>query len=174
MATIVSGASAYLTPAQFLRYYDQRTVAELLSDSSTKVIDVIGNPYLAEMLQAASGQVEAAALKGGRYQAEDLTALAAGTSNSSFYLRKLVAGIVMNDLRSRRARTGEDSLEQYKWALDALKALRQGEEIFGFVENQTAATTQSDPDNATTRQQRSGISINASPYFGVRGGDRRY
>jgi hypothetical protein len=174
MATIVSGASAYLTGAQFLRYYDSRTVAELLSDSSTKVLDPAGNAYMLELLQAASGQVEASARKGGRYESTDLTALAAGSTNGAFYLRKLVAGVAMQDLRSRRARVGEDLLEQFKWVRDALKALRQGEEIFGFVENQTAATTHSDPDNATTRQQRSGISINASPYFGVRGGDRRY
>jgi len=173
MATISSGAASFLTGAQFLRYYDQRTVAELLSDSSTKVQDPSTAPQMTEILRAASGTIEASALKGGRYSAADLTAISTSDTNGGYYLRKLVAGVAMQDLRSRRARVGEDLLEQFKWVRDALKSLRQGEEIFGFVENQTAATTQSDPDNATTRYNRSGISINASPYFGIRGGDRR-
>lgn len=68
---------------------------------------------------------------------------------------------------------GEDFLEQFKWVREALKALRQGEEILGFVEVQEAGTTQSTKDNAVDRRKRAGISRNASPFFGVRGGDRR-
>lgn len=170
---IASGSSAFLTAAQFLRYYDSRVVAELLSDTNTKVQDPSTAPQMTEFLRSASGTVEASALKGGRYTAADLTALAAANVNGSYYLRKLVAGVLMQDLRARRARVGEDFLEQFKWVRDALKALRQGEEIFGFVEVQEAATTQATLDNWEARQVRNGISVNASPFFGNRGGDRR-
>jgi hypothetical protein len=171
--TIVSGSTLYLTPAEFLRYYDSRVVAELLSDTGTKVIAPAGDPNLAELLKAACGEVEAAALRGGRYTSDDLTAIAASGTHGGSFLKKLVAGSVMQALRFRRARVGEDLLEQFKWLTAALKELRQGEQILGFLETQTAATTQADHDTLEKRQERRGISVNASPYFGIRGGDRR-
>jgi len=171
--TISSGTTVYITAAQFLRYFDSRIVAELLSDTGVKVADPANDPTLAELMQAASGEVESYALKGGRYSSADLADLAGGTTNHSFYLRKLVATIVMDSLRSRRSRVGEESLESRKWVLATLKLLGQGEQIFGFVETEEAGTTQADHDNATNRQTRAGISRNASPFFGVRGGDRR-
>jgi len=170
--TNASYSTSYLSAAQFLSYYDSRTVAELLSATGVKVADPANDPTMAELLLAASGQVEAAALKGGRYTSADLASIA-GTNNGA-YLRKLVAGCAMQSLRDRRGRVGEDQLKSFEFVREGLKALRQGEEIFGFVEVQTAATTQSDLDNITNRQARQGISLNASPYFGTRGGDRRY
>lgn len=171
--TISSGTTLYLTAQQFLRYYDSRIVSQLLSDSGVEVSNPASDPLLAELLRAACGEVEASALKGGRYTASDLATISADSSHGAYYLRKLVAGVLMQSLRSRRARVGEDLLEQFKWVREALKALRQGEEILGFVEVQEAATTQSTKDNAVDRKARAGISRNASPFFGVRGGDRR-
>lgn len=171
--TINSGTTQYITAAQFLRYYDTRVVAELLSDTGVKVVSPAGDPILAELLQAACGEVEASALRGGRYTSDDLAALAASSTNHAVFLRKLCAAVCMDSLRSRRARVGEEELKDRKWVLEALKRLRQGEEIFGFVEVQEAGTTQSTKDNAVNRQARQGISTFASPFFGVRGGDRR-
>lgn len=171
--TITSGSTQYITATEFLRYYDSRVVAELLSDTGVKATSPAGNPILAELLQAACGEVEASALKGGRYTSTDLAALAASATNHSVFLRKLVAAVTMDSLRSRRARVGEEELKDRKWVLETLKLLRQGEQIFGFAETQEAGTTQSTPDNAVTRRARSGISTNASPFFGCRGGDRR-
>lgn len=171
--TISSGTTQYLTAAQFLRYYDTRVVAELLSDNGVKVPDPAGSPILAELLQAACGEVEASALRGGRYTSDDLAALAASASNHAVFLRKLVASVCIDSLRSRRARVNEEELKDRKWVLESLKRLRQGEEIFGFVEVQKAGTTQATHDNAANRQARQGISTFASPFFGSRGGDRR-
>lgn len=171
--TITSGSTQYITPAQFLRYYDSRVVAELLSDNGVKVVAPAGDPILAELLQAACGEVEASALKGGRYTSDDLAAIAASTTNGGVYLRKMCAAVAMDSLRSRRGRVGEEELKDRKWVTEALRLLRQGEQILGFVEVQIAATTQSTKDDAQARQVRQGISTFASPFFGVRSGDRR-
>lgn len=172
--TISSGTTLYLTAQQFLSYYDSRVVAELLSDSGVKVASPVSDPRLTELLKSACGEVEANALRGGRYTATDLAAIAATETHGAVYLRKLVATCAMNSLRSRRARVGEDALESYRWVERCLKELRNGESIFGFVEVQEAANISSKRDNRTQRVRASGISVNASPYFGLRGGDGRY
>src|SRR5689334_16034651 len=158
MATIASGSTPYLSASEFIRYYDTRVVAELLSDTGTKVTDVVGNANLAELISAACGEVEASALRGGRYTATDLADIATSGTFGAGHLKKLVATCVMNNLRSRRGRVGEDELQSHKWAEQHLKALRQGEEIFGTVETQDAANLHSQKDNLTNRTLRRGIS----------------
>ena len=173
MATIASGTTLYLSASEFLRYYDSRVVAELLSDTGTKVVDPASDTGLAEHLRAACGEVEACALRGKRYSADDLTAIAASSTHGGSFLKKLVAACVMNNLRSRRARVGEDEIKAHQWVTNALAQLGRGETIFGVVEVQDAATTHSDRDHATVRQRRNGISLHAAPYWGTRSGDRR-
>lgn len=173
MATIASGTTLYLSATDFLRYYDTRVVAELLSDTGTKVTTPASDAGLAEHLRAACGEVEACALRGGRYTADDLTEIAASETHGGSFLKKLVAACVINNLRSRRARVGEDELTAHKWVTQALAQLGRGEMIFGVVEVQDAATTHSDRDNAVVRERRNGISLHAAPYWGTRGGDRR-
>lgn len=173
MATLASGSTPYLSAAEFLRYYDTRVVAELLSDTGTKVTAPAGDANLAELLRAACGEVEASALRGGRYSADDLTAIADSGTHGGGFLKKLVAACVMNNLRARRGRVGEDELQAHQWVNAALLQLARGETIFGVVEVQDAGNMHADRDNATVRQRRKGISVNAAPYWGNRGGDRR-
>lgn len=173
MATLASGSTLYLSAAEFLRYFDTRMVAELLSDTGTKVQNPAGEASLQELLRAACGEVEACALRGGRYTADTLAAIATSGTFAAGHLKKLVAVCAMNNLRSRRGRVGEEELQSHKWAEQHLKALRQGEEIFGVVEEQEAAHLHADHDDQTRRTRRSGISVHASPFWGLRGGDRR-
>jgi hypothetical protein len=173
MATLASGSTLYCSATEFLSYYDTRVVAELLSDTGTKHPAPASSTVLTDLLTAACGEVEASALRGGRYSATDLSTIADSGTFAGGHLKKLVATCVMNNLRSRRGRVGEDELQSHKWAEQHLKALRQGEEIFGVVEVQDAATTHSDRDDRDTRVTRSGISLHAQPFWGTRGGDRR-
>jgi hypothetical protein len=171
--TINSGSDSYLTSTEFLRYYDTRMVAELLGDTGRAVQDVLDDSKLDQLLRSASGEVEAAALRGGRYTADDLTTISGGTTNGSYYLKKMVAGVVMQNLRARRGRVGEDLLEQFKWLVNALKELRNGEQILGFTEVQEAGNITTQLDNSATVIARRGLALFASPYFGTRGSDRR-
>lgn len=171
--TINSGTTLYLTALEFLNYYDTRMVAELLGDTGKPVQDVLDDEKLAQLLKAGCGEVEAAALRGGRYSSDDLTDISSGDTHGSHYLKKLVAGVVMQNLRARRGRVGEDLLEQFKWVVNALKELRNGEQILGFVEVQEAGNITAQTDNAVNVIARRGIHLQASPYFGVRGSDRR-
>lgn len=171
--TINSGSTLYLTALEFLRYYDQRMVAEFLGDAGKPVADVIDDPKLAALLKASCGEVEAAALRGGRYSSDDLTDISSGDTHGSHFLKKLVAGVMMQNLRARRGRVGEDLLEQFKWVTNALKELRNGEQILGFVEVEEAGNVTAQTDNSANVIARRGISLFASPYFGIRGSDRR-
>ncbi len=137
--TVISGASAYCTPQQFLDRYDLRTVGRLLSDdgkSTLNQMQLLASPILASFLMEASGEVETVCLQGGRYTPADLAALA-GT-NHGMTLAGLVADLAMWRLWRRRPSKDDKAPASVEDARDLLQRLGDGEAIFGFQETADA------------------------------------
>jgi hypothetical protein len=137
--TPTSGAQAYATPADVTTRADWRTLARLVVDGDVPLASkaaVEADAVLATVLKECSGMVEAACLKASRYDSASLAALA-GT-NAGEMLAGLVADLVIWRLYLRRPNVLAAMPERCKAALETLKQLREGEEIFPFREVQDA------------------------------------
>lgn len=149
-----SAATSFCTPAQFLVFYDYRTVGELLNDADMPLTaqGVLASTTLAFLLQAAAGKIEMATSMGDRYQPSDLTALAATGTNMALKLARLNADIAMEELWRRRPDM-PPQLPQFEEATAMLEALAGGHLVFGFTESMDAgiidtyAETSTDVDN---------------------------
>src|SRR5262245_45081022 len=120
--TVISGVSAYCTVSQFLDRRDWRTVGRLLSDTDTVPANraaVEADAKLGALLKGASGRIERACFRGGRYTAADLEALA--ETNAGEDLADLIADLTMYRVYGRRPDKRAEISEDYKLALEVLK-----------------------------------------------------
>jgi hypothetical protein len=130
---------AYITVAQFLRLYDSRRVAQLLSDSGIPVVsgDLATNENLIDILAIASEQIAAAVIVGKRYTLQQLEDLAEN-EDYGFLLRRLVADLAWAGIVSRRG-TGATELQRLcpslNWCEQQLDMLRLGQHIFPGIED---------------------------------------
>lgn len=107
------------------------SIGEMLNSSST------AGSMLNSFLLAGAGRIESVCLIGRRYTPEDLQAL---TGASAQMLVKLNADVSFWQLNQRRQPVSSDP-RNVPGAMDAvelMKALRDGEAIFGFVESANA------------------------------------
>jgi phage gp36-like protein len=132
-----SSANSYATVEDFKSAYDLRILGILPDDTNTPIDpdDLPDNQYIKDKLAAASGLVEAAALNGAKYTAEDLQAL---TGNARALLVQIVCDIAYEMLRRRRG-VPEPPLPAYVEAMRILDAIRDGEKIFPTVEAANAS-----------------------------------
>ena len=160
-----SSATRYCSGTIAVQYVDARYVGHLLSDDDNAVAnaDVPTHANFLAALDAASGEVEAAALAGGRYLAADLAAL---TGMGAALLQRLVAMLAVAGLELRRTPTQPVS-ELAKAADKFLERLRTGERVFAFAEVQEAAEVER-IDDSDLDVVRPLISSVASRYFGSR------
>lgn len=129
---------AYAAVADLQEYYDWREIGDMISDSKEQVsaLDQTtpGNMYntrLSRFLDRASGEVEAAVLRGGRYTAADLAGL---TGNARELLRGIVCEFVVLYLFERKPFYKPELLEQFRKAkTERLQLLASGENIFGGI-----------------------------------------
>lgn len=127
---------AYATPADLQEYYDWHEIGDLISDSKECISALdqttAGNMYntrLQRFLDRASGEVEAAVLRGGRYTAADLAGL---TGNARELLRGIVCEFVVLYLFERKPLYRPEVLEQFRKAkTERLTLLANGTNIFG-------------------------------------------
>lgn len=124
--------AAYATPEDMVNYYDVRTLGDLVADDGSTVPEAAlpTNVKMLTVLSAATGRVDAAVLRGGRYTKEQLEAL---TGESEEYLINLTCAVAYCMLWKRR--TWSDRYERTigdacKEAEEHLAALRSGDEIF--------------------------------------------
>jgi hypothetical protein len=139
--TLATSATSYATPTQLLRLVDWRLVADWCSDrdgsrptrASLKDPTSPAGSVLAEVLLAASGDVESNCLRGGMYSVADLQALVSGAAGGD--LRAMVAGCAVLRLAGRRSPVSGklDDIPLAKWTQEKLAALRVGEQVFGLV-----------------------------------------
>lgn len=166
--TVSSGSASYCTVAQFLAFFDSRTVGDLVSDSGSRVTaaQLTSNTTLGLLLQQASGELEAAALIGNRYTSADLVALAA--TNSGIFLASVVAGLAFRNLIRRRPDMEIATPPQVEEAEKCLQALSMGERIFGFQETMDSGETQEDTETSYDVDRRKMVSWHSQRYFGRR------
>jgi hypothetical protein len=138
--TPVSGTVSYCDPLTMLKMYDRRVVAEICSDDDnpTDASALPTNPNLLNALQAASGEIEAACMVAGRYQAVDLQALLNQGGNGAAFLQMLCADLAMGRLVNRRQIVDVKVPAAVEEARKLLDRLRTGDKIFGFAEVQAA------------------------------------
>lgn len=140
-----SGASPYLDPATFLMIRDLSLVQSLWLDGEDRTdglpsrATLIADPLVAFCLAEASGKLESAAIRGNRYGTADLAAL---NGNSKAHMQGIVASLALEYLRRKRGASWAP-LPEYADALEDLKAIADGSEIFAFAETEAAGTTQS-------------------------------
>lgn len=121
----------YATPADLLVYHDAGKVGDYVSDEKQLTKDeLLNDPVVYAALMRASGEVEAACCRGGRYRPEDLQGL---TGASREFLRGLVCDLAFFHLAKRRI-PDPQRVPGYEQAIDVLKALSTGDLVFGFVE----------------------------------------
>lgn len=171
--TVLSSTSTYCTVAQFLIRVDARTVADLISDTGSRLdtSSLTSNTTLAALLKAASGEVEAAALVGERYTPDDLRAIAdaATATNATELLADVVAGLALWKVMRRRPDPNRPMPELTREALGFLEKLTGGERIFGTVEASRAGRLTSEVETATQVEARQGMVVIMGRYFGRRG-----
>jgi hypothetical protein len=125
------------TAADLLSFYDERTIRELLADSEVAIAgELANNPKLLQLLQSASGRLEAACFVSELYTPEELAAL---TPNSLALAAEIISTLVMATLMRRRPerypaetiKAMVDSAEEY------IQQLRNGERLFAITNSQT-------------------------------------
>ncbi len=158
-----------------------RTVGQYLSDNDVPVspTDVLGSQILKDLLQEASGIVEAYVLKGTRYSIADMQLIAhmapdgspiSVPTNTCQMLYGIVAGITMFLVWERRPLRYADKPMPLRSELawEQVKALGDGAQIFGLLETAEAGVPQ--PEFMTVQQifTRNFSSNQARRFFGDR------
>jgi len=127
---------AYATAADLILRKDSRTLGDLVSDAGTRVSEagLASDTKLAAALDDASGQVDAALLRGGMYQPADLTSL---TGNSLAYLKRITCDIAFWLLWERRPAYDDNPRRDaaQERAEEHLDNLRTGKAIFDVPAN---------------------------------------
>jgi phage gp36-like protein len=162
-----SSSSAYATVADLLARYDRRVVADLARDENERPSPAAleTDARVLAALADASGEIEAACLKGGRYSAADLAAL---TGMSKKLLTRLTCRIALWLLYEGR----DPSADLPPWAAKGQEVLAQlatGERIFAFVETVEAGVIGTVERQETDAQDEDRLVRRAERFFGPRG-----
>ncbi len=173
-----SSPAAFCTPTQFVVIFDWRTPAQLLSDTDVPLTNqaaVVASPVLAELLMEAAGQIEMATSIGNRYRVftdgtpSDLQVLAATSTVMASRLHRLNAAIAMEYCWRRRPDKKMPEMPEFEEAALMLKALADGEAVFGFVETMDAGILHDYKENPQDVEHRNLPSFQAQNLFGRRG-----
>ncbi len=167
-----SSATAYAAPSDLFLRYDIRTIADLVSDTGSRLggspnpnaATVAASPRLLTLLLVNSGRVEASCVKGQRYLPTDLQAL---TGVSKQYLVQIVCALTMGDLFRARPDIGKPD-ETYQEACESLKALADGEQIFAFVETEAAGVMENQVNTPGDVENRFLTTVQMRRLFGRR------
>jgi len=170
-----STGTSYLSPADFLTRTDARTVGQLCSDTEGTVVTptaLLADPNLKACLMDACGDLESAAMVGGKYTMEDLGALAGNLTASTAKMNRIIRDITLVYLLERRPNTGvtiPESVERSMMRSQAwLEQLAQGVRIFGFLETQAAGVLDENILTSSEITDRNLIVVEAERYFGIR------
>jgi phage gp36-like protein len=147
--------------------FDVRALQQLTSDTDSPTVSgsLASNDRMLAVLADASGMVEAACSVAGQYLPADLQAL---TGVSLSFLKRLVCDLAMGLLILARPGLQMDTPEAYERALETLKELRQGELVFGLIQQQDAGHLDVDVEPRRDVELRNGIVVESARYFGVR------
>ena len=152
----------YITVAEFSESYDSRLLAQLGSDTGVPGLVNESNSILLNAIEQASGNIEAAALVGGRYTSTDLVALVA---EDDWHLKSVTAALAIGHLYDRRGGLMPDTiLRKVRAAHDFLAKLREGIQI--FPESESAAAAGKSTAYVVTSADRQNLRlVSETPYF---------
>lgn len=165
--TVTTNATSYLSVAEFLKRVDWRVVADLASDDGTRLAEaaLTTNVNVLAVLLDASGDVESAAMMGGKYSAEDLAALT-GVAQAKLY--RIISDLAICYLYERRpsqdAKTPASMDRTQAW----LEKLVEGTRIFGFQETVDASVLDHDTETVDHVETRNLPTYIARRMFGTR------
>lgn len=174
--TPLSSSTPYITAAQVFDYYSRSIVADFLKATPTAprpsylaMVDPT-NPAgirLLRFLGRGAGEIESHCLMGKRYQPADLAAL---TGNSAAFLQGLNAarGMWFGYQATKPGTARPEDCPGAVESLEILKALKAGDQIFGFDETADAGlldTQTGDP----AKLQSSQVVNEAARFFGTGG-----
>lgn len=167
--TLESAASSYLSVAELKKRIDYRVLADLCSDTGTRLTEaaLLTNENLAALLADASAEFERACMCGERYKPADLAALVAASTVAKSGVFRILSRLVMVMAYERRPDKGPVP-EVYMKVLDELERLRHGERILQFTEAANAGHSNYDVENTTDVETRNGIPYQARRVFGRR------
>lgn len=139
----ISGADPYCTGTEFQDRFDNRVLGDWASNTGTRVTAALlpTNAKVQAALASASGLVEAAALRGGKYTTADLAAL---TGNTMAMLKSIVAGVAIGELGAHRLTESKAALAAAERAQAFLELLNAGERIFATQESADAGRPEQD------------------------------
>jgi hypothetical protein len=122
-------------------YRDWRHVADLIRDDDTRAVSqaaVVSDAVVARAMSAASGLVETACFRGGRYTTEDLQAIVAGNVCKEFLIQLVCDLAFWTLLKRRKPDMRPENVAGVTDALETLQRLKLGEAIFPFLESADA------------------------------------
>jgi hypothetical protein len=139
MGTPNTNAAAYCSVAQLFNYHDQRQICDLIKDNDTREVSPTTNTVLAALLKRGAGDIELACFQGNRYTPADLAALITNGGNAAEELIGLNADLTYwHCVKRRHPQSRLEDVPGAAHAFAVLKALRQGEMVFGQLENAQA------------------------------------
>lgn len=176
---VITTSSPYCSPERLLDYCDWKIVADALRDDDdaprplrATILDdeTTCGALLYRLCMEASGFLESECVARDLYSVPDLQSLTGATAS---HLQKVVGGLVIWDLFSRRAPTAAkiDEIPAVRVAMDAIEKLGAGKRIFGLTNQADAGAgvtpiTRQDVINAGNR-----VTVTeANRYFGSRAG----
>ena len=157
--------AAYATVADMRIRFDERDIAQLVSDTGAAVelADLNTDAVALEFLAEASGDVETALMAGGRYSVEDLAGL---TGNSQAKLKRIVCALAMAYLLDRRSGFNRDDYEsRIESAQKDLKKLQDGVNLFNLAEAVSASLPTLDAPTIAQREHPNLIPDRSTNYY---------
>lgn len=168
--TLSSSTTLFCTVAEFLKRVDKTAVAKLASDTGTPVPE--GNlgtdANVLAALRDASGEVESAAMQGGRYLAADFTTILATDCNARGKLYRVVSDIAWALLWERRPNKEMKPPPSLERSMLWLDMLSKGTKIFPFTETENAGVMERVEASVDDVDDRNGAVYQARSYYGVR------
>jgi len=174
MAQTVNTATAYtdyITATELLKRGDWRLFGDLCSDNNTRLASaaaVASDGNFLALLRDACAEIESACFVGGRYNALDLTALAANSGVGAGKLSRLIYRVTVALAYERRPDREVGQPEIVRKAEEQLQALRDGERIFSFTETMDAGRAEETRETTADVEDRGGLVYEMKRTFGRR------
>lgn len=180
-----SSVNTYLTAADFLLRRDVRSVMGYCTDNGDDPLSkspiavqvaALTNPgtmpgaILMSKLKSASGMLESAVLRSGRYASGDLQSMLSQGGNDAEYCKEILASIAMYALIARRPGPSppDTVINSYTEAIKALNDLSEGVRIFAFAETEAAGRPVTNQFNQLDYLNNNLVTARWSPMFGQR------
>lgn len=173
--TVISRTTQFAQGSDLVNYRDWRHIADLLNDNDTRVTDstTTQNHAITQVaLRSASGMIETAIYRGGRYASADIDNILLSTGLVKDFLVKLTCDIAFWILITRRKPDANpQSVSGVPDALAKVMQLELGEAVFPFQEVVDASVDDFvtlDPNQDKNSVNTTPISTQADRMFGAR------